>query len=634
MKCSKCSSEWNSTVKSELCPFCGNVLEKKKDFKTIDDVFSFVFSEYGIEIIREHRRFISVLSDYAPQMNKERNLIKIALECGVYSLIVDADKKDSAEQEICFKKGQSILEQQHFLSTSWAKKVLMWLTNYLEWNIKPETSDNLNFYSINNIQRGLTPEIESYIKRMFMFLNDGEWQKADEYCEKVLDINPECAEAYLGKLMVNLKIKTVSGFDNEKSNFKTNKNYQKIITFGDVNIKKRLKDNLDRIELGISELMARRIEIAKVQNVIFANDSHCVGLCSDGKVVATGLNEYGQCNVSSWADVLDISLGRYCTVGVCADGKVIVTGYSESNVFSFGEWSDIVASKIAYSHAIGLRADGKVVATGSNLFNQCRVNHWRDVIAISVGTFHSVSLHSNGNVGAIGHNEYGQCDVCYWSDIVAISAGNYHTVGLRSDGKVVATGKNECGECNVSDWTDIIAITTGNALTIGLRSDGKVVAVGANKFGECNVSDWTDIVAIATSDYHTVGLYSDGKVVAVGSNEYCQCNVADWSDIVAISAGFGFTVGLRSDGKVVAVGDNKLGQCNVNGWKLFDSFDNFEEERKNKMDEDRKIRDEKKHIIEETISRRRSRNLCQYCGGTFKGLLTKKCSTCGKIKDY
>ena len=30
----------------------------------------------------------------------------------------------------------------------------------------------------------------------------------------------------------------------------------------------------------------------------------------------------------------------------------------------------------------------------------------------------------------------------------------------------------------------------------------------------------------------------------------------------------------------------------------------------------------------------RSRNLCQNCGGSFSGLFTKKCSKCGKLKDY
>ena len=30
----------------------------------------------------------------------------------------------------------------------------------------------------------------------------------------------------------------------------------------------------------------------------------------------------------------------------------------------------------------------------------------------------------------------------------------------------------------------------------------------------------------------------------------------------------------------------------------------------------------------------RNRNVCQYCGGQFKGVFTKVCSKCGKSKDY
>ena len=52
------------------------------------------------------------------------------------------------------------------------------------------------------------PTTESYLKRAFMFLADGEWKNADEYCEKVLDIDPENGRAYLGKLMVDLHVHT------------------------------------------------------------------------------------------------------------------------------------------------------------------------------------------------------------------------------------------------------------------------------------------------------------------------------------------------------------------------------------------------------------------------------------------
>ncbi len=39
-------------------------------------------------------------------------------------------------------------------------------------------------------------DTEPLLKRAFMFLEDGNWSEADEYCEKVLDIEPENAKAY------------------------------------------------------------------------------------------------------------------------------------------------------------------------------------------------------------------------------------------------------------------------------------------------------------------------------------------------------------------------------------------------------------------------------------------------------
>lgn len=45
---------------------------------------------------------------------------------------------------------------------------------------------------------GSEPNTTQLLKRAFMFLEDREWESADDYCEKVLDLDAECAEAYLG----------------------------------------------------------------------------------------------------------------------------------------------------------------------------------------------------------------------------------------------------------------------------------------------------------------------------------------------------------------------------------------------------------------------------------------------------
>ena len=59
----------------------------------------------------------------------------------------------------------------------------------------------------------------------------------------------------------------------------------------------------------------------------------------------------------------------------------------------------------------------------------------------------------------------------------------------------------------------------------------------------------------------------------------------------------------------------------------------LEEERKKKQEQAIKAAEEKKKS-DELKAERREKGVCQYCGGEFKGWLIKKCSACGKRKDY
>ena len=88
----------------------------------------------------------------------------------------------------------------------------------------------------------------SLLKRAFMFLEDGNWTAADEYCEKVLDAEPECAEAYLGKLMAELHVRNKAGLKYQKEPFDWNNNYRKAIRYGSDELKKNLADWTEQIE--------------------------------------------------------------------------------------------------------------------------------------------------------------------------------------------------------------------------------------------------------------------------------------------------------------------------------------------------------------------------------------------------
>ena len=75
-------------------------------------------------------------------------------------------------------------------------------------------------------------EISSLLDRAFLFLEDCEWDSADEYCEKVLDRDPRNARAYLGKLMAELGVRKQDDLADCAQPFDENANYQKAVRFG------------------------------------------------------------------------------------------------------------------------------------------------------------------------------------------------------------------------------------------------------------------------------------------------------------------------------------------------------------------------------------------------------------------
>lgn len=89
--------------------------------------------------------------------------------------------------------------------------------------------------------------VDSLLKRAFMFLEDGEWERADDFCEQVLNIDPECADAYLGKLMADLKVKNQDNLKNQENPFYGNNYYQKAVRFGDDKLVSKLKADIEYI---------------------------------------------------------------------------------------------------------------------------------------------------------------------------------------------------------------------------------------------------------------------------------------------------------------------------------------------------------------------------------------------------
>ncbi len=78
---------------------------------------------------------------------------------------------------------------------------------------------------------------DALLERAFMFLEDGDFVRADEFCEQVLNQDPKNANAYLGKLMAELRVSDRDGLKNQAQPFDNNNNFKKAVRFADEELK-------------------------------------------------------------------------------------------------------------------------------------------------------------------------------------------------------------------------------------------------------------------------------------------------------------------------------------------------------------------------------------------------------------
>ena len=98
--------------------------------------------------------------------------------------------------------------------------------------------------------------VEPLLERVFLFLEDSNWEDAALYCEKVLDIDPKNVKAYLGKLMADLHVKHSKELVDLKEPFDKNENYKKVLRFAD-----------EKLELEMREYVNHNIYNIAIENM-------------------------------------------------------------------------------------------------------------------------------------------------------------------------------------------------------------------------------------------------------------------------------------------------------------------------------------------------------------------------------
>lgn len=90
--------------------------------------------------------------------------------------------------------------------------------------------------------------VEALIDRAFLLIEDGENDKADEYLEHALNVAPKHPMIYVGKLMLETRVRKQENLANLTHSFETSPNYEKAIRFADPQLKSVLEGYVAKIE--------------------------------------------------------------------------------------------------------------------------------------------------------------------------------------------------------------------------------------------------------------------------------------------------------------------------------------------------------------------------------------------------
>ncbi|MCR4779543.1 MAG: hypothetical protein K5876_00460 [Ruminiclostridium sp.] len=101
------------------------------------------------------------------------------------------------------------------------------ISDKVEAILKPE----VNAIVPEDIVTATAANKENLIKRAYMFLEDGEFDTADSYFDKILDIDIEDSRAYIGKLLAECKLRNEEAIASLPQTVTDDKNFKKALRF-------------------------------------------------------------------------------------------------------------------------------------------------------------------------------------------------------------------------------------------------------------------------------------------------------------------------------------------------------------------------------------------------------------------
>ena len=384
----------------------------------------------------------------------------------------------------------------------------------------------------------------SQIKRGNMALEDHEWDKADSFFEEALNLDPECAEAYIGKLLAKEKkpgfASWLASQKNMYSSAKTNTTdavhdkehhvEEMVLAYSAPNyleateITKLYEFSTDYDTESPCRIAQKRDQMKELSENVLLNRAKKYAKGETKTQLEEGLAEIEavldeRIEKASKADEANIARieAAYASHIALADEKAnqLYEAANEKREADYKYAEDVVSSSSDITALEGALKSLQVLncyKDSSELANECQAKidgireeklnaakkKTKKVLTIAGIAAALVAILASVFIFFIrppmmykNAQEYEQNGEIAKAAIAYVKAGNF----------------KDAHEKSFALWNDVAVretISAGFAHTVGLKSDGTVVAVGWNDYGQCDVFGWTDIVAISAGYAHTV----------------------------------------------------------------------------------------------------------------------------------
>lgn len=375
-----------------------------------------------------------------------------------------------------------------------------------------------------------------------------------------------------------------------------------------------------------------------------------------GRVTAFGDNRHRECEVGRWKNVVYV-FAKDGACGVTRDGRGLGT-------VGDGWRKQGTAAQLAKRRCVQLvLGDGDAFVKAPEGYSSLndRLNDPRGLLPFDpalkiTGARDGFVVFDDGHVELYPPDYFDESAqeemkkvISKWTDVVQVAFNYYDElhpcffVGLRADGSLLYEHNGKSTELDrFANWDNVAVL--GADLAWALKKDGTMLYDPSACEGRPPFADWTDIVQAVAVANGVAGLRADGTVALFlpehdsiyqtgeepSESAYRSLMTAcEWKNIIGLHACGSNLLGVKDDGSVVMCGDDTYGQCGISGLHVLDDIDAA-------------IAAAEKRVADAYVpstfemkqAARMAERRCKYCGGHFKGLLSKRCVVCSRKKDY